>query len=125
MRRYRVWAFSVVVAVGWLGMPGGAWGQDLSDPLNHREVQLLASSPTPRTFGTVSEVAYVMSPWDMAVYTGTAALGRSPGGGRTCTGGRVCGFLGTVRLPAGALVNRIELDAGGPVCPPPVWAARE
>jgi hypothetical protein len=54
MRPHRIgtWALSLLVAVGMLGMPGGAWGQALLDLLSRGQVQAVAPSPTPRTFGT-------------------------------------------------------------------------
>jgi hypothetical protein len=47
-RRIGTWVLSLLVAVGWLGMPGGAWGQDRSD------------APTPR-FGTADSIAWAVN----------------------------------------------------------------
>jgi hypothetical protein len=96
---------SLLVAVGWLGMTGAAWGQDLGGA-----AQEVASSPSdPRTFGAASEVAHVISAWDMQVIQGNGQSGSTAGERRCDVGG--CQFLGGVRLPAGALVSRIELQA--------------
>jgi hypothetical protein len=63
MRQLRIgtWALSLLVAVG-LGMPGGAWGQALPDgPARVGEVQVVAPSLTPRTFGTAGSTAHVIT----------------------------------------------------------------
>jgi hypothetical protein len=95
--REAVAVFSVLFAVGLLGMAGGAWRQD--KPLSPRP---------PRTFGTASEVAHVILSYDMNVYTGTAATSNHVL--RYCAVPD-CGFYGGVHLPAGAIVSRIELEA--------------
>jgi hypothetical protein len=55
MTQHRIgtWALSLLVAVGWLGMAGGAWGQDRSSPLSRGKVQVVAPSSS-RTFGTAN-----------------------------------------------------------------------
>jgi hypothetical protein len=52
MRQHRIgtWAFGVLVAVGMLGMPGRAWGQEVG-------------SPTPRVAGTSDEFVLAISPF--------------------------------------------------------------
>jgi hypothetical protein len=51
MRPHRIgtWVLSLLVAVGWLGMPGGAWGQEIDD------------SPTARVAGTAAEFVLALN----------------------------------------------------------------
>jgi hypothetical protein len=89
------WGLGLLVAVGLLGMPGAAPAQGLS--------------PRPRTFGTTSEIAHVLSAWDFNVANSQGQSVSLSGSYRVCVGGP-CFFLAGVLLPAGALVTRVELD---------------
>jgi hypothetical protein len=66
-------------------------------------------SRTPfRTFGIASEVAHVIFAFDLGVLNGSST--ETAGPSRSCFAGE-CQFAGGVRLPAGAVVSRIELEA--------------
>jgi hypothetical protein len=62
----------------------------------------------PTTFGTAAEVAHVVGGSEFNPYFGNGQ--DSTYGERRCTGGP-CGFFASLRLPSGAVVHRIELDA--------------
>jgi hypothetical protein len=98
MTQHRIgkWALSLLVAVGMLGMADGAWGQDQSRVLSQGDVQVVAPSPTDRTFGTASEVAHVIYAYDLGVSAGSAA--GAPGPFRSCSGG-ACSFQGGCSAP--------------------------
>jgi hypothetical protein len=97
MRQHRIgtWALSLLVAVGGLGMPGGAWAQD--DPS--------------RTFGTSATISHTLQAFafggfkaaDYALFESTSA------GSRSCES--PCFYETALLLPAGALLVSVELDA--------------
>jgi hypothetical protein len=68
--------------------------------------------PSSQTFGPASEVAHTVGAWEFTEFDGEART--ADFGNRTCSilqspGG--CSLLANVRLPAGAVVSRIALDA--------------
>jgi hypothetical protein len=111
MRPHRIgtWALTLLVAVGWLGTAGGAWGQSFSEWLSQeRDVEVIAPSPTPRTFGTASSTAHVVFATEFAPLDSSAqvifvtAPALSKFSSQTLFAG--------VRLPAGAVVQSVELE---------------
>jgi hypothetical protein len=91
------WTLSLLVAVGVLGMPGGAWGQEVG-------------SPTPRMAGTEAEfVLAIHAIAAEAVNATHAARLGNLGFFRFCTD--ECFLLAPVNLPSGALIIGVELDA--------------
>jgi hypothetical protein len=108
------WALSLLVAVGWLGMPGGAWGQALAERLARaREVQVIAPSPTPRTFGTANLTTHVIGASEFDVLGSGSYEYRNlgPGLGHLTKGAPQSSLVAWVRLPAGAVVTSVELEA--------------
>ena len=102
------WGLGLLVAAGLLGMAGGATGQDLSDLLSKGAVQVVAPSPTPRTFGTTGLTAHVMGASEFEPASGATY-------GNTSTNGPLAKFsladmFAWVRLPAGAVVMTVELE---------------
>ena len=93
------WGVGLLVAVALLGMPDGARGQTL------------ASSPTPRTFGTVSVVSHTVPAESFGPYD--PVFGDSYGvafnASRYCAIPN-CILSAGVQLPAGAEVLFIEVD---------------
>jgi hypothetical protein len=113
--RGAVAVFSLLCTVGLLGMAGGAWGQLVSTPPAHEdEDQGVVPSTTPRTFGTASEVVHVVGAWEFNATSGEATF--ADFGNRACQplSNSGCSMLANVRLPAGAVVSRITLDACDP-----------
>jgi hypothetical protein len=92
--RIRTWALSVLVAVGWLGMAAVAWGQEVAD------------SPTPRTFGTAENTAHVIGATEFETF-GPGAWNYA---GLLAKWSSVSTLFAAVRLPAGAVVNTVELE---------------
>jgi hypothetical protein len=103
-RRIRAWALSVLVAVGMLGMPGGAWGQGVVGPA----VQAVADPPMPREAGTAAEFVLAIPAFVMQPIPEHAALVQSANRQRYCT--EPCQLLATVNLPSGALITGLEVD---------------
>jgi hypothetical protein len=94
----------VCLAVLWLALPSAAPAQDF---LN------LGGDPErppsgPRTYGIVSEIVHTVHGFDFNPFTGTVSV-LTIDGSRICSG--FCGLFAGLRLPSGALVDRIELDA--------------
>jgi hypothetical protein len=117
MRPHRIgtWALSLLVAVGWLGMPGGAWGQGLSDqPSQPGDVEVVGPSPTSRTFGTATEIVHVVAAADFAA--GNASdqwsiyiLPNPDVGYIQRLSDDFVNWYAGLRLPAGAVVTRLEI----------------
>jgi hypothetical protein len=107
-RQIRTWALSLLVAVGLFGAPGFAASQDLSNPTDQaEETQVVALSPTSRTFGTATQTAHVILGSDLDPATSTATWGYT---GLSPTKFSNQLMYAGVRLPAGALVNMVELE---------------
>ena len=72
--------------------------------------EITAAPPTPFTYGTSSETAYVVSAQELDPVTSSVAYGYFLGGRYTTSvsGGA---FETTLRLPAGAVITRVVLDA--------------
>jgi hypothetical protein len=111
MRPHRIgtWVLSLLVAVGMgmLGTPGGVWGQNLSDLLSRGEAQVVAPSPTPRTFGTANSTAHVVGASEFDPLSNTIGWGYGTFGKQGLDTGQMVAW---VRLPAGAMVTSIELE---------------
>jgi hypothetical protein len=116
MRQHRIgtWMLSLLVAVGWLGMAGGAWGQALSD-VQARDGMVPgdAPSPTPR-FGTATEIVHVIAAADFAAAHGsdqwTISYIPDPTTGYIQRSSPdFIGWWAGLRLPAGAVVTRLEI----------------
>ena len=91
------WGLGLLVAVGLLGMAGAARGQSG------------ASSPAPRTFGSTSETAHVIGAPEFDPVIDAAYGYGGPLGTSKFSGAAV--MTASVRLPAGAVVTRVELEA--------------
>jgi hypothetical protein len=63
-----------------------------------------------QTFGTASEIAHVVGAWEFETLTGTTD-GITLTGRRFCSSVGGCDFFASLRLPSGARVTRIALDA--------------
>jgi hypothetical protein len=100
------WGLGLLVVVGLLGMPDGTWGQTLSDVLSQGEMQVVASSPTPRTFGTAGSTAHVIGATEFETF-GPGAWNYA---GLLAKWSAVSALFAAVRLPAGAVVNAVELE---------------
>ncbi len=72
------------------------------------------AQPPAGTFGTASEVVHTVGAWEFNATSGDATF--TDFGNRSCQplSGAGCFMLANVRLPAGALVTRIALDACDP-----------
>src|SRR5262245_3474558 len=103
----------LLVAVGLLMIPGGAWGQDLSTLLGQAgeadevQVQMVAPSPISRAYGTTSSTARVVGATEFDPFFDTATWGY--------TGASFSKFsnntmIASVRLPSGAVVSSVELE---------------
>jgi hypothetical protein len=97
------WGLGMLVAVGLLGIAGGAYGQG-PDPGDS------TSGVEPRTFGTATEVVLTLSAWNFTPSQATQTWSLNAGVYRFCSGGN-CQFISGVQLPAGAIVTRVQLDA--------------
>jgi hypothetical protein len=86
-----------------LGVPVDEPARTLTGALG----QEVAPDPA-ETFGTASEVAHVVGAWEFTEFVGDAHA--STFGDRFCVGG-TCALFASLRLPAGAVVSRLELDA--------------
>jgi hypothetical protein len=110
MRPHRIgtWALSLLVAVGWLGMPGGVWGQQtLPDLLSQGgDVQVVAPASTSRTFGTADTTALVIGASEFDPLSSLASWAYF--GSLEKTSNQI--MVASVRLPAGALVHIVELE---------------
>jgi len=109
--RIGAWCLSVLVALGWLGMPGTGQGQTPLDLFGRAgEVQAVTPSRTPRTFGTASQTAHVISGPEFEPSTSGATWSYvSPMNGPFTKASSVS-MLAQVRLPAGAVVTSVELE---------------
>jgi hypothetical protein len=105
----RTWTLSLLVAVGLLGMPGGAWGQDRSDPLSRGKVQVVAPSSS-RTFGTANGTIYRIAAAGLAPVDSFTAYAEAQTFSRSRISGTDGHFDAPVTLPAGATVTHLELD---------------
>jgi hypothetical protein len=105
-RRIGTWALSVLVAVGWLGMAGGAWGQNVEG----RTDGVVAESPTPRAAGTAAEFVLALSPFAAEAGSAfSAALLRANLRQRWCEDS--CVLYAPVNLSSGAMIIGVEIDA--------------
>jgi hypothetical protein len=96
----------LLVAVGLLGMAGVARGEKPPSLLARgNEVQVVAPSPAPRTFGTSSSTAHVIGASDFEGVSSTVTYNFD--GHRKSASSAVVAW---VRLPAGALVESVELE---------------
>jgi hypothetical protein len=95
----------MLVAVELLGMPAAAWGQRLPDRrAEPGAVPVGVFSATPRTFGTANVIAHVIgaaefdplfAPWGYVALTKFSSNQ----------------MVASVRLPAGAVVDSVEMEA--------------
>jgi hypothetical protein len=69
-----------------------------------------AGASSPKTYGPTSEVAHVVNAWDFQVMDAGDFASPEVDATRVCDAG-TCVLAAGVRLPAGALATRIELDA--------------
>ena len=103
------WGLALLVAVALLGMAEEVPGQALTDLLTQPvSAQVSAFSPTPRTFGIASETAHVIGASEFDPDSDAATW--------EYTMSRTLKFassllVASVRLPAGAVVNRVELES--------------
>jgi S-layer homology domain len=98
----------LLVAGGLLGVAGGAWGETSPNLLARaREVQVVAPSPTPRTFGPSSQTAHVIGASEFETINDTIGYSYILGHLRKSAGGSMFAW---VRLPAGAVVESVELE---------------
>ena len=94
---------AMLVAVGLLGMAGGAHGQALPDVLARAgEVQVVAASSTTRTFGTANLTAHVIGAAEFDPLSGGATWAYTDPGLAKFSSFQL---VASVRLPAGALVD--------------------
>jgi hypothetical protein len=63
----------------------------------------------PSTFGTSDEIAHTVNAWEFGEPNPGRSSDTTTFGGRYCVLG-ACSFISGLRLPAGALLSRIELD---------------
>jgi hypothetical protein len=109
LRRGVRWGLGLLVAAGLLVMAGGAQGQDPSNLPGRggdsHEVQMVAPSPTGRTFGTATSTAHVVGAPEFDPVNGIAGWGYF---GRAKTSDFT--MLAGLRLPSGAVVTSIELE---------------
>jgi hypothetical protein len=100
------WALSVLVAVGLLGMPGGAWGQGVVGPT----AKAVPNLPTPRAAGTAAEFMLALNPFAAQGFTAVdSGLLSSTGTQRFCTS--PCILEASFNLPSGAVLTGVEVDA--------------
>jgi hypothetical protein len=93
-----------VLAAGIAVLPGVAVGQSL---LGGAGTTLPPGRPD--TFGTTSEIVHTVQAGDFNEIVGVANA--STYGERYCTAPPNCTLIAGLRLPAGAVISRIELDA--------------
>ena len=104
------WGLGMLVAVGLLGGPGAARGQRPVDLLARtREAQVVAPSPTPRTFGTSSATAHVIGASEFEAFS-TALTHDYDAINNHFVKSIAGAALAWVRLPAGAMVTSVELE---------------
>jgi hypothetical protein len=99
MQRFRMRALSVrraLPALAWLAIP---WVAAAQTPV----------VPGGETYGPAAEIAHVVGAWEFETLSGTASP-NSNFGQRYCQVGG-CDFYASLRLPAGARVTRLTLDA--------------
>jgi hypothetical protein len=92
----------VLVAGALLGPLNGAWGQVLVAP---GDVQAVVPSPTPRTFGTANSTTHVIYATEFEPRSNTSSYDYNAD--RKFSAGVL---IAGVRLPAGALIQSIELE---------------
>jgi hypothetical protein len=97
----------VLVAVGVLAMTMGVQGETLPDGSSQREIFVVLSSATPRTFGTASLTAHVIEASQFETESDTSSWAYTASVSKF----GALSMRAGVRLPAGALVSRVELEA--------------
>jgi S-layer homology domain len=98
------WSLGLLVAVGLLGMAGGARGQSLDSGS-------VGQAAEPRTYGAVAKTFLALTPWDfhpVASNTTYALNSSAIGQTKFRTGGAQL-FKAPVHLPAGALVTEVAI----------------